>query len=139
MGRIVGGQFEGEFEKRRKDINVAQDGQKILQQENKVKLLLAVLSGEVVKVALDFFNMVKDYLSAKYKNVPTGTIIAIIVALLYLLGPIDLIPDFTPFIGFSDDVAMIMFVYEKIKQDIEEYRKWKKQQTQDDTPQLNTN
>lgn len=54
---------------------------------------------------------------------------------LYLLSPIDLIPD--PFlgIGFLDDILFIIFVYMKMKRTIEEYKMGKTypgKQTKDD-------
>lgn len=35
----------------------------------------------------------------------------VIGALLYFLNPFDVIPDITPFIGFTDDFGIIYFAY----------------------------
>lgn len=127
MRRITNAQIQDEFERFQRNVNVTQDGQRVLQQENRIAQMLTLLSGEVVEVAKDFFSMLKDHFDRKYKNLPTRTITAIIVALLYLLSPVDLIPDIIPILGLTDDVALIMFVYQLIKQDVEDYRRWKKQ------------
>jgi uncharacterized membrane protein YkvA (DUF1232 family) len=36
----------------------------------------------------------------------TADIVLIVAALLYLISPIDLVPDFIPFAGWLDDVAV---------------------------------
>jgi uncharacterized membrane protein YkvA (DUF1232 family) len=87
--------------------------------ENKGKL------GEVWNYLQLFFSIPRDYINGKYKNVPTGSIIAIIAALLYFLSPIDLIPDFIPVIGYIDDIFVLGLVFSQVKSDLEEYEIWK--------------
>jgi len=53
------------------------------------------------------FSMVKDYASGAYKEVPFGSIAAAAGSLLYVLSPIDLIPDFIPGIGLIDDASVV--------------------------------
>ena len=38
----------------------------------------------------------------------------IIGSLGYFISPLDLIPDYIPIIGLSDDAALLMFTYYKI-------------------------
>ena len=35
----------------------------------------------------------------------------LIGALIYFINPLDLIPDFTPIVGFTDDFGILMLVY----------------------------
>ena len=72
-----------------------------------------------------FFEMVGDYFSGDYTEVPFGTIAGIIGTLLYVLSPIDLIPDFIPFLGLLDDAAMVGFCLSFVRSDIDRYREWK--------------
>ena len=53
--------------------------------------------------------MLGDVFTGKYKKVPVGTIAAIVGTLLYVLSPIDFIPDFMPVVGYLDDAAMLAF------------------------------
>jgi len=69
--------------------------------------------------------LLKDYWNGKYTNLPYRTILAIAVALLYILTPIDLIPDVLPLLGLTDDLTMFLFVWEMVSKDIEEYALWK--------------
>ena len=52
------------------------------------------------------------------KDVPISVKTTIVGALGYLIFPMDLVPDFTVGLGFTDDLAAIMFVLSQI----EEYR-----------------
>lgn len=48
---------------------------------------------------------------------------ALLAAMLYLVVPIDLIPDPIPVIGVADDIALIVFAIRYAKPEIERYRK----------------
>ena len=68
--------------------------------------------------------MLNSWFRGNYTDIPIGTIVAIIVALTYFILPIDLIPDIPPF-GYVDDAALIAFVLSLIKDDLDEYMKWR--------------
>ncbi len=61
---------------------------------------------------------------AKNPNVPMHIRAGVIAPLGYFISPIDLIPDITPFVGYSDDAAAIagamalahMYITDDIKQ-----------------------
>ena len=84
----------------------------------------SVLEKELAKVKL-LIMMLKDYWNEVYREVPYRTIIAVVVALIYILNPIDLIPDFIPVLGQMDDLAMLLFVWKLISADVRNYMEWK--------------
>lgn len=71
------------------------------------------------------FSMLKDYVSGKYTKVPWRTIAVLVGSLAYVLTPIDLIPDFIPVIGWSDDCLALAGALSFAKMDLEEYKAWK--------------
>lgn len=71
------------------------------------------------------FGISKDYLNGTYPNVPMRSIVAILGGLIYFLSPIDVIPDFIPFLGFADDIFILNLVYRQVIKDIEKYKLWK--------------
>ena len=77
------------------------DAHKVMKNKEKIK---GIVSGDVLNSFLSdvklFFYMLKDVLSGKYKQIPVGTVAAIIGTLLYVLSPADLIPDFIPGVGY---------------------------------------
>jgi uncharacterized membrane protein YkvA (DUF1232 family) len=68
---------------------------------------------------------VKDYWHGKYRRIPYWTIAAIVAALLYVLNPLDLIPDFIPGLGQVDDAAVVAACLLLVRQDLHKYRRWK--------------
>jgi uncharacterized membrane protein YkvA (DUF1232 family) len=68
---------------------------------------------------------VKDYWHGKYRRIPYWSIAAIVVALLYVLNPFDLIPDFIPVFGQIDDAAVVAACLLLVRQDLQKYKKWK--------------
>jgi uncharacterized membrane protein YkvA (DUF1232 family) len=70
------------------------------------------------------FSMLLDSFNKKYP-VPKKTVLVVTFALLYLISPVDILPDIIPLLGFADDVAVLAFASGLIKQDLENYRAWK--------------
>ncbi len=73
------------------------------------------------------FKLLKDYANGNYREVPFNVVAAIGGALLYVLSPIDLIPDFIPIIGYLDDAAVIAFCLNLIEKDLITYKIWKRE------------
>jgi uncharacterized membrane protein YkvA (DUF1232 family) len=69
-----------------------------------------------------FFKMIKDYFDGRCE-LPVRTVVAIGVALLYVLSPLDIIPDFIPVAGLLDDAFVLSLCIKFIKDDIEEYKR----------------
>lgn len=65
----------------------------------------------------------EKYVKKEYTDIPIGTIIAILSALIYFVSPIDFIPDSIPGIGYLDDVAVVAVCWNLVSSDIKEYTK----------------
>lgn len=78
------------------------------------------------------FSCIQDYLKGEYREVPFWTIAAIVSALLYVISPVDLIPDFVPLIGYVDDALVIATCLAMVEHDLLIYKEWKKQQSNND-------
>jgi uncharacterized membrane protein YkvA (DUF1232 family) len=76
-------------------------------------------------------SMVKDYWSRRYRQVPYATVGSVVVALLYVLNPLDLVPDILPIIGQVDDALIIAACLALIEQDLYNYRAWKEAQPEE--------
>lgn len=53
-------------------------------------------------------NALKIYYAAQDKDTPLWAKTTIYSALAYFISPIDAVPDITPFIGYSDDAAVLV-------------------------------
>lgn len=78
----------------------------------------------IVDVKL-LFSIIQDYAKGEYRDVPWFTIAAIGAALLYVFSPIDLIPDFIPLLGLTDDAFVVAACLALVEQDLQTYKKWK--------------
>lgn len=81
------------------------------------------------KDLLLLMSLVKDYYQGNYRDIPYKTISAAVVGLLYVLNPIDLIPDFIPFIGQVDDALVLKFCLKLMEKDLGKYKAWKDKQS----------
>ena len=74
-----------------------------------------------------FFEMVHDYYRGRYREVPYWSIAAIVAALIYILSPVDLLPEVLPVVGVMDDVAVFAVCLTLVRADVERYREWRDQ------------
>ena len=73
-------------------------------------------------------RMVKAYVSGQYRIVPWPTILKIVAVLIYFVSPIDVIPDILPVIGLTDDLAIVLWLFKALHQDIEDFEAWERNQ-----------
>ncbi|MBZ9779586.1 DUF1232 domain-containing protein [Psychroflexus sp. CAK8W] len=74
------------------------------------------------------FHFLKDVKERNYPETPWKTLAAIIFTSLYIINPLDLIPDFIPFVGYLDDLTVFGFVIRLIEKDLTSYQEWKIEQ-----------
>jgi len=75
------------------------------------------------------FALIRDWFNGSYDKVPARMIVSLAGALIYLVSPLDLIPDWVPMAGLVDDAAMLAFVFQLSKVDLNSYRRWKGRQS----------
>lgn len=83
--------------------------------------------GRFIEVAKLLNSLVKNYRKGKYKKIPWWVISTATFALLYVLNPLDIIPDVIPIIGQLDDIAVIAICLLLIEQQLHDYKEWKLQ------------
>ena len=69
-------------------------------------------------------RLLKAYASGEYRQIPWKTLIRIIAVLIYFVSPLDFLPDFLPFIGLTDDIALTLWLFSSVKDDIDAFRAW---------------
>jgi uncharacterized membrane protein YkvA (DUF1232 family) len=84
---------------------------------------------QLFDVALTLVRLVRNYVTGEYRQIQTSTIISGLAVLLYVLSPIDLIPDFIPVVGFLDDLSLISWFIGKFQVEIVRFRDWENQLT----------
>ncbi|MBC3787075.1 YkvA family protein [Spirosoma utsteinense] len=86
------------------------------------------LSGKNISVFREQLGIVtrllKAYASGDYRQLPWKTLIRVIAVLIYFVSPIDILPDFLPIVGLTDDIALMLWLFSGMKDDIEKFRQW---------------
>jgi uncharacterized membrane protein YkvA (DUF1232 family) len=68
-------------------------------------------------------RLVKAYVSGEYKAVAWESMVLVVAALIYLVSPVDVIPDVLPF-GLADDATVLMFVGGLVHEELEAFMEW---------------
>ncbi|MBK1851299.1 DUF1232 domain-containing protein [Marinobacter sp. 1-4A] len=115
-------QLDAESEKvNRADLEALLERQRAI--EEKVKN-----SGKLQRFSADIklmFSMIRDYWNGNYRSVPWKSIAAMAGALLYVMNPLDFIPDLIFGIGFVDDVGVVALCLKLVESDLHKYAAWK--------------
>ena len=75
-------------------------------------------------VALTLVRLVRRYATGEYREIQTFTVVSGLAVLLYVLSPIDLIPDFIPVVGLLDDLSLISWFVGRFQGEITRFRAW---------------
>lgn len=69
-------------------------------------------------------RLTKSWTSGNYKNINNSSIVTVIAAILYFVNPFDLIPDFVPFFGYTDDATILFYVLNQLGDEVERFKIW---------------
>ncbi len=84
-------------------------------------------------------RMLKSFYRGDYRKIPSNAILRILGGLIYFVWVLDVIPDFIPILGFADDVAVIIWVYNGLLQEIEDFERWESVAAMNIDPVKSTN
>ena len=86
----------------------------------------AVNAAEVKEKFFILGRIVKAYAQGHYRAVPWKAMLTVVAAIIYFVSPIDLIPDFIPVTGLTDDVGVLLWVYNSVGKEVNEFLSWEK-------------
>jgi uncharacterized membrane protein YkvA (DUF1232 family) len=118
-------------------LKMFRQAKRILEEQSQLKALfgqvskkLQTLSGshkqinELLEHVQLFLRMIKKSFSGEYSSFSNKTLLSLVFGLLYFVTPMDVVPDFIPLLGFSDDLSIIYFIIKNFKSDIEAFKVW---------------
>ena len=75
-------------------------------------------------------ELVSAYVKGDYREVAGSTLISVVAALLYFIAPLDALPDFLFGWGLLDDAAVISYVSNQLRKELEAFKQWRDQNTE---------
>ena len=69
-------------------------------------------------------RMVEVLLSGEYRAFPVSSMLLVVFALIYFITPTDIVPDFIPALGFTDDASVVYLIIRKLDKDIRRFLSW---------------
>ena len=70
------------------------------------------------------FALLKDWYMGNYTKIPFRMVASIAGAMLYLVSPLDVVPDWVPFGGLLDDALVLAAIFALSRSDLDEYLAW---------------
>jgi uncharacterized membrane protein YkvA (DUF1232 family) len=72
-------------------------------------------------------RMLRAYGDGRYSDVSRKNLVLAGLGLVYLVSPLDILPDFLPG-GFADDAAVVGFVVKKLRTELAAFEAWERSQ-----------
>lgn len=129
MKKKITDQIDKAYVEEKSKLIEPKDVEKLHKKRNRLKKLLSlkVFAKQKDKLKL-LLDLIQQYRKGNYTAVPWKSVAAITFTLLYIINPLDVIPDFLPVVGYVDDMSVFVGLYNLIDKDIEDYKHWKSMQ-----------
>lgn len=69
------------------------------------------------------WRMLKSWAKGNYKT-NTWRMVFIILGFLYILSPLDFLPEALPFVGVIDDLTILAFLIPKLMKEVDDFLQW---------------
>jgi uncharacterized membrane protein YkvA (DUF1232 family) len=73
---------------------------------------------------LAMLRLIRAYSRREYRNVSMQNLVMIVGAIIYILNPFDLIPDWIAGLGFADDAVVLAFAVRQTRQTLDDFMTW---------------
>lgn len=84
-------------------------------------------SGSFAGVLDDFQSLIRlvvAYARGFYREIHVDKLVIVVAGLIYVVSPIDVIPDAIVGAGFLDDAAVIGWVIKLVRDELDAFREW---------------
>jgi len=71
-------------------------------------------------------RLFKAWKNGRYRGLSVQTLVAVVATLLYVISPLDVLPDFIPVIGLFDDAVVLAWLLNNIAKELDRFRDWEK-------------
>jgi len=69
-------------------------------------------------------RLIRTYYQGDYRDVDESMSLVIIAAIIYVVNPLDLIPNAIPALGFLDDATVLALAVRRTRQTLDDFMTW---------------
>jgi uncharacterized membrane protein YkvA (DUF1232 family) len=69
-------------------------------------------------------RLIRAYYRGEYREVAATTLVVIVAAIIYVVNPFDLIPDWVPGLGLLDDAFILGLAIRRTRQSLDDFMTW---------------
>lgn len=106
---------------------IADDPKKLRDIADKANRSSALQTGPFASVLDDFRSLIRlvvAYARGLYREIPLDRLVVVVGGLIYVVSPVDVIPDVIPGAGFLDDATVIAWVIKSVREELDAFREW---------------
>jgi len=79
-------------------------------------------------------RLIRAYYRREYRNIPMQNLVMTVGAIIYVLNPFDLIPDWIVGLGFADDAVVLAFAVRQTRRTLDDFMTWETASRERPTP-----
>ena len=69
-------------------------------------------------------RLIRAYSEGRYPEIPESTLVVIVAAIIYLVNPLDVIPDALPALGYLDDATVLALALRRSRAALDDFMTW---------------
>lgn len=69
-------------------------------------------------------RLVVAYARGMYRRISVDKLVLIVAGLIYVVAPLDALPDALPAVGFLDDATVIAWIIKSVRDELDAFRDW---------------
>ena len=69
-------------------------------------------------------RLIRAYADGEYRDITESTLVVIVAAIVYLLNPLDVIPDALPALGYLDDATVLALALRRSREALNDFMAW---------------
>jgi len=111
------------------------DAKSYVNDRQRLRGLFEEASKQAISLPRDSFNdtwpylqtmlrLIRAYYRGDYSAVSESTLVIIIAAIIYLVSPLDVIPDAIPALGYLDDVTVLALALKRTQRELDDFMMW---------------
>ena len=80
--------------------------------------------GETWPYLQAMLRLIRAYADGQYRDISENTLVVIVAAIVYIVNPLDVIPDALPALGYLDDATVLALAVKRSRDSLDAFMAW---------------